>query len=48
LRPVASNEYLAGGTTPAAGRPLEIRLFVDFRDGAGPQAFDFAFANTDR
>jgi hypothetical protein len=43
LRPNAAREYLSGNVPPELDFPLRIKMFVDFRDGAGPQVFDFEF-----
>lgn len=38
-----TSDFLAGKLPTGEKRPIHIKLFVDFQDGAGPQVFDFDF-----
>lgn len=43
LAPGPGNQYLLARLDPSMQRPLSARIFVDFRDGQNPTAFDFEF-----
>jgi hypothetical protein len=45
LAPARTHEFLLTRLDSAANFPVQIKLFVDFRDGAGPQRFDFEFTD---